>query len=191
MGDSLIGQTRGMGHAHSHTVQLLVCTLLMLLLLASAVPHATAQVGYPDGSYAVEGIVDGDTFIIAGGKRVRLIGIDAPDHGEFCSEQASRMLTSLILGKAVFLERDTTETDEYDRLLRYAFIGDTFVNGVMVSDGYAWAITRQPDDRYASRLEAAEEDARQSGRGCLWGDLFLWDGSRGYLQVGCLITVLR
>ncbi|MGA1795964.1 MAG: thermonuclease family protein [bacterium] len=191
MGNPWIGQTGGMDRFHSHTVQRLVCALLMLLLIASVVPCARGQGGYPDGSYMVEEIVDGDTFIIAGRKRVRLIGIDAPDHGEFCAEQARQRLTSLILGKTVFLERDTTETDEYDRLLRYAFIGDTFVNGVMVSEGYAWAITRQPDDNYASRLEAAEEDARQSGRGCLWGDLFLWDGSRGYLQVGCLITVLR
>jgi micrococcal nuclease len=146
---------------------------------------------YPDGLYTVDGIVDGDTFIISGGKRVRLIGIDAPDHGEFCFEQASQRLASLILGRTVRLEMDITERDEDDRLLRYAFLDETFVNRKMVSEGYAWAITRQPDVRYADQLEYAEEEARGTGSGCLWGSLFVWDGDRGYLQVGCFVGVLR
>ena len=127
MGNSWSGQGWRMDRAHSHTLRRLACALLTLLLLASAVPYARGEDGYPDGPYMVEGIVDGDTFIISGGKRVRLIGIDAPDHGEFCSEQASQRLTSLILGKTVLLERDITDRDEEDRLLRYAFIGETLV----------------------------------------------------------------
>jgi len=189
-----IRQRRWLAPIHPLTGQGLVCALLALLFLASAVPCATGDDEYPDGPYTVEGIVDGDTFIIPGGKRVRLIGIDAPDQGEFCSDQARQSLASLILGRTVHLVTDTTERDQSDRLLRYAFLGqtdETFVNGVMVSEGYAWAVTRQPDVRYADRLEYAEEDARENGRGCLWGSLFVWDGNRGYLQVGCFIGMLR
>ena len=43
------------------------------------------------------------------------------------------------------LVKDISETDQYDRLLRYVFVGDTFVNFELVNQGYAAAVTFPPD----------------------------------------------
>ena len=39
--------------------------------------------------------------------------------------------------KDVILVKDVSETDQYDRLLRYVIVGDDFVNLEMVRDGFA------------------------------------------------------
>jgi len=143
---------------------------------------------YPDGYYNVSKIIDGDTFVLTDGTKVRLIGVDAPEMDEYCSDHAKQRLESLISGKTVKLKKDVSETDQYERLLRYVYIGETFVNLVLVNDGYAWAVTYPPDVTYASELAEAENSARDNNRGCLWNYL-VWGDSRGYLQVGCFINM--
>ena len=142
---------------------------------------------YPDGFYEVGRIIDGDTFELRDGKRVRLIGIDAPETGEYCSEYARQRLVSLISGKTIYMEKDVSDTDQYQRLLRYIYVGETFVNFTLVDEGYAWAIIYSPDIKYSSQLADAEKSARENNRGCLWDGLF-WKDSRGYLEIGCFIN---
>jgi micrococcal nuclease len=61
-----------------------------------------------------------------------------------------------------------SETDRYGRLLRYVFLADgTFVNGELVRQGYAQAITYAPDVKYQELLRALEREARDAERG-LW-----------------------
>ena len=67
-------------------------------------------------------------------------------------------------------------------------IGETFVNLILVHEGYAWAVAYPPDVMYSSELADAERSARDNNRGCLWSYPF-WIDSRGYLQVGCFITL--
>jgi micrococcal nuclease len=144
---------------------------------------------YPDGFYEVGRIIDGDTFELTDGTRVRLIGIDAPEIDEYCSEHARQRLISLIYGKTVRMEKDISETDQYKMLLlRYVYVGETFVNFTLVDEGYAWAVTYPPDVKYSSQLADAEKSARDNNRGCLWSEL-IWEDFRGYLQVGCFITM--
>ena len=143
---------------------------------------------YPDGFYEVDRIIDGDTFELTDGTRVRLIGIDAPEIDEYCSEHARQRLISLISGKTVYMEKDVSEIDQYKRLLRYIYVGATFVNFRLVYEGYAWAVTYPPDIKYSSQLADAEKSARDNNRGCLWNDLTR-DDLRGYFQVGCFITM--
>ncbi|MDP3065004.1 MAG: thermonuclease family protein, partial [Chloroflexota bacterium] len=71
-------------------------------------------------------------------------------------------------GARVRLERDVSETDRYDRLLRYVYAGDILVNAELVREGYAEATEYPPDTRYASCFDALEREARQEGRG-MWG----------------------
>ncbi len=123
---------------------------------------------YPDGFYDVYRVIDGDTFELTNGETVRLIGINTPEIGEKCSYEASKQLSSIISGKTVYLERDVSETDKYDRLLRYAYANGTFVNLKLVYDGFAYAVEYPPDTKYASELANAESSARAAGRGCLW-----------------------
>jgi micrococcal nuclease len=117
---------------------------------------------------------------------VRLIGIDAPEIDDYCFENARQRLISLISGKTIYMEKDVSDTDQYQRLLRYIYVDETFVNFTLVDEGYAWAVTYPPDTRYSFQLAAAERSARENRRGCLWNGRVL-ENSRGYLEIGCFI----
>jgi endonuclease YncB( thermonuclease family) len=66
----------------------------------------------------------------------------------------------------VRLERDTSETDRYDRLLRFVYVGDTFVNETLVREGWAEAVLYLPDRAQFSNFSALEREAARAGRGC-------------------------
>ncbi len=123
----------------------------------------------------VERVVDGDTFIIAGGERVRMIGVDTPETvkpgtaPQPYGKEASQYTETMLSGKKVRLEFDVAERDKYGRLLAYVYLEDgTFVNEKLVSEGYARVMTVPPNVKYAERFLAAERKARQERRG-LWG----------------------
>ena len=142
--------------------------VLLFLLLATACTAPTAPL--------VTKVIDGDTIEvnIAGTiYKVRYIGIDTPElddtRPQFAAtaQEATRLNKQLVAGKAVQLEKDVSETDKYGRLLRYIFIGDTFVNAELVRQGLAWAKPYPPDTKYQDYLEEMEAEAKQNGRG-IW-----------------------
>lgn len=120
-----------------------------------------------EGMYQVVKIIDGDTFDIASGERVRLIGIDTPERGKIYYKEATDQLESLIGGKMVRLEKDQSEVDRYDRLLRHVYIDDVWVNQKMIEDGYARFVTFPPDVAHVDAFTIAEQNARNAKRG-LW-----------------------
>ena len=65
------------------------------------------------------------------------------------------------------MEKDQTERDKYDRLLRYVHFEGMFVDQELVSRGYASVLLYEPDTRYAGLLLAEEEQAREAGKG-IW-----------------------
>lgn len=141
--------------------------ILLSSLVFLTFPHP-AGADYPDGYYAVYGVIDGNTFELTDGQRVRLIGIDVPEIGETCSSEATRHLALLTEGQKVYLEKDVSETDSYGRLLRYAYIDGAFINYEVVYAGNAYAVEYPPDVKHAQQLADAEDDARDKKRGCLW-----------------------
>jgi len=112
-------------------------------------------------------VVDGDTIEIADGNRVRFICIDTPEVNEEGYQEAKDYLTTLILGKEVRLEKDVSETDRYGRLLRYVYLGDTFVNGELVRNGYAETYHYAPDTELCDELELLEIQAKEQKIG-IW-----------------------
>jgi micrococcal nuclease len=144
---------------------------------------------YPDGYYEVQSVINGNTFELTDGKVVRLIGTDAPEAIETCSTEATQHLSSLISGETVYLEKDVSETDIDGRLLRYVYVDGVFVNFKLVNDGYAYAVSYDPDIAYASQLADAEEDAINNDRGCLWAIIWIDDDDDSYWIVGsCFIA---
>jgi hypothetical protein len=148
---------------------------------------------YPDGFYEVQRVLDGNTFELADGKHVRLIGIDAPEAGESCSIEATNHLSSLISGEAVYLEKDVSETDIDGRLLRYIYVNEVFVNHELVYDGYAYAVSYSPDVSYSNQLADAEDDAINNDRGCLWAIIYInpdgdSDGHSTWIVASCFIA---
>lgn len=119
-------------------------------------------------------VIDGDTIkVTVYGKpyTVRYIGIDTPEvypNEETYGEEAWDKNRELVEGQTVTLEKDSSETDKYGRLLRYVYVGDLFVNGELVRLGYAEAVSYPPDVKYQDMLDEMEREARDEGRG-MWG----------------------
>ena len=118
-------------------------------------------------------VVDGDTFEIEGGIKVRLIGVDTPEMKnknktiDCFALEAKNKLTSMISGKDVVLVKDVSETDKYGRLLRYVYLGDEFVNDSLVKEGFARIATFPPDVKYHDVFLQSEKEARDTNSG-LW-----------------------
>ena len=132
-----------------------------------------------EDSVLVTKVIDGDTIEVEGGIRVRLIGIDTPETVDprrpvqCFGKEASNELKNLVDGKRIILEKDISETDKYDRLLRYVYVplGDNqmlFVNDYMVREGFALVLTYPPDVKHNEQFRQAEREAREERRG-LWG----------------------
>jgi endonuclease YncB( thermonuclease family) len=130
-------------------------------------PSATPAAGI---MAQVTHIVDGDTIdveIDGQTYRVRYIGMDTPERGMPYYAEATQANAGLVAGGQVRLEKDVSETDRYERLLRYVYVGDTMVNAELVRQGYAQAATFPPDVKYEARFRALQQEAQAAGRG-LW-----------------------
>jgi endonuclease YncB( thermonuclease family) len=129
--------------------------------IADCIPRNTLyQVG------TVSEVIDGDTITVRleDGKTysVRYIGIDAPENGRPFSAEASSANSEMLLQKDVILIKDMSETDQFDRLLRYVIADDRFVNLEMVKKGLAEAFNYPPDVACANTFSSAQEQARAS-----------------------------
>jgi len=114
-------------------------------------------------------VVDGGTIdVTIDGEeyRVRYYGIEAPESGEKCFEEAKARNAEL-LGATVRLESDARDQDEEGRLLRYVFNENGLsIEAVLISEGLANA--RPEDGKYRIRFTTMETDAREGNVGCLW-----------------------
>lgn len=112
--------------------------------------------------------MDGDTIVVkqSGEEvKVRLLNIDTPEHGECLYDEAAAHLAELIPpGTRVTLEYDQERQDRYGRDLAGVFT-DIFVNEQMLLDGYARAVTYQPNTKFTQRAEAAETKAKAANAG--------------------------
>lgn len=122
---------------------------------------------------AVERVIDGDSILVKprdGERReVRYIGINAPEWDAPCGAAATAANAAMVDGQTVMLVPDVVrDRDKYGRLLRYVFVGNTFVNAALVARGYAVARNYEPRPlRYTATLAALEQAARAAHRGCL------------------------
>ncbi|QDT65016.1 thermonuclease family protein [Calycomorphotria hydatis] len=159
-------------------VRLAVTLIVPMLIIGSCAfrlqQPAQLPLELPEIQARVVRIVDGDTLIIDGGYRVRLIGVDTPEsvHPDLppqpYAEEASEYLRELISGKIVRLEFDQERTDRYGRLLAYLWLDGLLINEEIISQGYGKAVTHFPTSSYyKSRFRAAEAEARQAERG-IW-----------------------
>jgi len=118
-------------------------------------------------------IIDGDTIVV-NGEHIRLLGIDTDERGEPCYKEAKDILGELILNKEIEMEKDFTDRDQYDRLLRYIFIINESIeiniNLLLVEEGLAIARFYE-GTKYKDEIILAEENARKNRIGCKWRDL--------------------
>ena len=110
-------------------------------------------------------IIDGDTFDSSVG-RARLYGMDTPERGERCFQEATNRLASLA-GEGVRVEPGPSSADPYGRRLLYMYAesGES-IDEILVKEDYAVAWRR--DGQHRDYLTSLELTAQSSGVGCLW-----------------------
>lgn len=152
------------------TLALLLLTMLLGACSATGQPQANGEM-----EATVKRVVDGDTFELATGEKVRMIGMDTPEtvkpnHPvEAYGKEASNFTKELLTDQKVTLKFDVEPYDKYKRLLAYVYLSDgTFVNEKLVRDGYARIMTIPPNVAHSDLFLAAEREAREQNRG-LWG----------------------
>jgi micrococcal nuclease len=141
------------------------------------VTNTGATAGLPDGDdETIERVVDGDTLVLTGGTRVRLIGVDTPEtvHPsepvECFGREASAFMSDLLPpGTAVRLVYDVERTDRYGRTLAYVYRLDDglFVNAELLAQGYAQVATYPPNVARVDEYLELQTQARDGLRG-LW-----------------------
>lgn len=104
--------------------------------------------------------------------KVRLIGLDTPEIGEYgeCFGTQARDYLRGVLpkGTAVWTMPDREEFDKYGRSLLYLWtMDDRSVNLDLVEKGYATALNIAPSNSYWKQFDAAEDAAYKAGLG-LW-----------------------
>ncbi len=140
--------------------------LLGLLAVASAWLAKQSEVSFVGEAR----VVDGDSLFIRG-EEIRLLGIDAPEFRQTCSEagagttfecgkDALRFLRTITRGQD--LECVGSERDKYDRLLAVCYSDGTDVNREMVLQG--WAVS-------FGDYESEEGIAQREKRG-MWAGSF-------------------
>ncbi|TIH19999.1 nuclease [Marinifilum sp. JC120] len=103
-------------------------------------------------------VIDGDTFILANNKHVRIAGIDTPEIGrdgkpdQYYARQAQDMLNKLILGKRVRIEYAGKGKDRYKRIIGWIYLDDVFVNKEMIRKGAAFFYFHKGNDRAKQKL---------------------------------------
>lgn len=156
-----------------------------LLTTGPAPPPAGKGGPGPDAERAIVlRVIDGDTLLVeieGRRERVRYVGIDAPEIGssvegqtaECFAEEALAMHAGLVGGRELALERDVSDRDRFERLLRHAWVHDdgawVHVGASLVAAGAARARSYPPDTDRDDLLQRAEQEARQASTG-LWSE---------------------
>lgn len=143
--------------------------VLLWVLLFGVVSSATEWV-------SVKWVDDGDTILLTDGRRVRYIGINAPEvaHAKYgqsaepFGKKAFEANKALVYGKKVRLEFDREAKDHYGRLLAYVYLEDgRCVNFELINAGWAYTLYKKPNDRYDRLLLEAQRRAMKAGVG-IW-----------------------
>lgn len=116
-------------------------------------------------------VIDGDTLIVNGDERVRLIGIDAPEVGETGFVEAGQALAELApVGSDITITYGADRYDQYGRTLGYLSTDELFINQTLVEYGWAVPMPIPPNLEYKDDFSAAYQAAQKEGRG-LFGEL--------------------
>ena len=177
-------------------VKSLLLTILLAIYLSSCeeIPNENqSRTIEKDQAYEKAKVLyaaDGDTiWVDIGGKKekIRFVGINTPElardgnPAEFMAEEAKNFTSNTLRDKEIYLEKDITDRDKYDRMLRYIWlekpvanptkedIEEKTLNGILVKEGYAYSNYYKPDIKYQKHLDNIEKSAQDKGLG-IWSD---------------------
>lgn len=127
-------------------------------------------------------VVDGDTLVVemdGEDRKVRLIGIDCEEsvhadagrNTEKGRQQSEFTKALLPKGATVYLAKDTSDTDQYDRLLRYVWleipdnaadieeVRTKMLNGILIDQADTQVKDYPPDVMYSDIFKKIEENS--------------------------------
>lgn len=140
----------------------------------STTPSSVNSASIDRSFFKVTKIVDGDTIVLENGETVRYIGINSAERNECFAFESEVANTQLVQGEKVRLEKDISERDRYQRLLRYVYlpsgeegVGEVLVNDYLVRHGFAKAYPYAPDTKFKDQIAQAQEEAKNNKLG-LW-----------------------
>jgi endonuclease YncB( thermonuclease family) len=128
----------------------------------------------------VKRVIDGDTIVVEIGGveyKVRYIGMDAAESWDAVGQASTEQNKKLVLNKTVLLVKDKSETDRYDRLLRYVIVGNIFVNEYLTRLGLAEAASYPPDTACDIQFNSSQEFALRNQVG-VWAQFKITPNSR-------------
>jgi micrococcal nuclease len=148
----------------------LPCVYLIVTLLFCSIGRQS----YGADWYTIKWVTDGDTVVLKDGRKVRYIGINAPEIGhadqkaEPFGNTAKEFNEKLVSFKKVRLEFGEEQYDQYGRLLAYVFLQEeTFVNKALLERGYAHVLPRIPNGKYEDEFLTVQRNAMSAGKG-IW-----------------------
>jgi len=163
-------------------VVLLVAVLLAVPAIVDAAASASNELPYGFEGLArgntavVREVVDGDTVILADGRQVRLVGIQAPKlplgRENFekwpLADEAKEALSELVLDRRVTLGYGGQRQDRYGRELAHLFTDDgLWVQGSLLELGLARVYSFLDNRSLVARMLETEASARAHRQG-IW-----------------------
>ncbi len=129
---------------------------LLIFIIVGCAPSIPAQFSCvpsynPREIAYVEKVIDGDSILVKMNNtlyEVRYIGINTPEFDslqEAAAEHATDINRELVQDKNIWMVKDARERDKYQRLLRFVFVGDIFVNYELIRLGVAEVKDYPPD----------------------------------------------
>jgi len=114
-------------------------TLVLVLLFLVLVRFVT-EIGVDQSSdirFMVVKVIDGDTVVLKGGDKLRLLSIDTPEKDEPFYDKAKLFVSRVALNQIAEIKYADTRRDKYGRLLGYLYIDTLNVNQALLDSGYA------------------------------------------------------
>lgn len=123
----------------------------------------------------VKRVVDGDTLLLEDNRLIRYIGINAPEvqygnemaepFGREAKKQHMRFLNN---EDTVYMVYGTEKSDQYGRKLAYVYTPEkSFINRMMLEQGWAYYLYKEPNVRHHDLFLQAQRIAMQNHRG-IW-----------------------
>lgn len=152
---------RSLGEVGCATIVLMVRKwLVKIVIAASLIVNALFGWNYYSGN-TVAKVLDGDTFDLKNGTRVRLLNVQSPEIGNCGSEEAKKRLEELVLGKFVTVKELTFE--EFNRHNGLVYQGDQLINATMIREG--WGRLHYNPNSQEEKLKVAYKFAQENKKG--------------------------
>lgn len=124
----------------------------------------------------VKAVIDGDTLVLQGGERLRLIGVNTPEMGhdgksnQPLAALARTFVTHFLDSGTLLYQIGEAQRDRYGRLLAYVFDENRRnLEEALIGAGMGWHVAIPPNNALSRCLADSENRARRAGQG-VWNN---------------------